>query len=152
VCEGLGFESGVDKRFNEAPAFYWLFTMLVVLGAGVILWPNFPLVKMILWSQVLNGVLLPVVLIYMVMLINKKSLMKDWTNSHIYNAVAWVAVVIMIGLTLALASISVKQMTQPAGASTEPQSRPLADMQRHDAGGHSFKANVSEAGGAHLLR
>jgi polyferredoxin len=142
----------VDKRFNEAPAFYWLFTMLVVLGAGVILWPNFPLVKMILWSQVLNGVLLPVVLIYMVMLINKKSLMKDWTNSHIYNAVAWVAVVIMIGLTLALASISVKQMTQPAGASTEPQSRPLADMQGHDARRHSFKADVGEAGGAHLLR
>jgi len=63
VCEGLGFESGVDKRFSEAREFYWLFTLLVVLGAGVILWPNFPLVKMILWSQVINGVLLPVVLI-----------------------------------------------------------------------------------------
>ena len=105
----------MDKRFKEAPDFYWLFTLLIVLGAGVILWPNFPLVKMILLSQVLNGVLLPVVLIYMVMLINKKSLMKEWTNSHAYNAVAWVSVIIMIGLTLALASITVKQLTQSAG-------------------------------------
>ena len=112
VCEGLGFESGVDKRFHEAPEFYWLYTLLIVFGAGVILWPNFPLVKMILASQVLNGVLLPFVLIYMVLLINKKGLMKEWTNSAAYNAVAWVSVAIMIGLTLALASITVKQMMQ----------------------------------------
>jgi Mn2+/Fe2+ NRAMP family transporter len=151
VCEGLGFESGVDKRWKEAPEFYWLYTLLVVLGAGVILWPNFPLIKMILWSQVLNGVLLPVVLIYMIMLINKKSLLKEWTNSRLYNAVAWVAVVIMIGLTLALAAITVKQITQPASADV-PSSKPLADVQRNDAGRHSFKANVSEAGVAHLAR
>jgi hypothetical protein len=123
----------------------------VVLGAGVILWPNFPLIKMILWSQVLNGVLLPVVLIYMIMLINKKNLLKEWTNSRLYNAVAWVAVVIMIGLTLALAAITVKQMTQPASAEV-PASKPLADMQRNDAGRHPLKANVSESGGAHLAR
>ena len=116
VCEGLGFESGVDKRFHEAPEFYWLYTLLVVLGAAVILWPNFPLVKMILSSQVLNGVLLPFVLIYMVILINKKGLMKEWTNSAAYNAVAWVSVAIMIGLTLALASITVKQMMPQAKA------------------------------------
>jgi NRAMP (natural resistance-associated macrophage protein)-like metal ion transporter len=152
VCEGLGFESGVDKRFKEAPAFYWLFTLLVVLGAGVILWPNFPLVKMILWSQVLNGVLLPVILIYMVMLINKKSLMKDWTNSQAYNAVAWVAVVIMIGLTLALASITVKQLTQKAGAAVERESKPLAKMQGDDTGRHSFKPDVRESSSAHLTR
>ncbi len=100
------------SAFNEAPEFYWLYTLLVALGAGVILWPNFPLVKMILASQVLNGVLLPFVLIYMVLLINKKGLMKEWTNSAAYNAVAWVSVAIMIGLTLALASITVKQMMQ----------------------------------------
>jgi Mn2+/Fe2+ NRAMP family transporter len=151
VCEGLGFESGVDKRWKEAPEFYWLYTLLVVLGAGVILWPNFPLIKMILWSQVLNGVLLPVVLIYMIMLINKKSLLKEWTNSRLYNAVAWVAVVVMIGLTLALAAITVKQITQPASADV-PSSKPLADMQRNDAGRHSLKANVGESGAAHLAR
>ena len=152
VCEGLGFESGVDKRFSEAPVFYWLFTLLIVLGGGVILWPNFPLVKMILFSQVINGVLLPVVLIYMVMLINKKGLMKEWTNSPLYNAVAWVSVIIMIGLTLALASFTVKQMTQPAGSADKAVSKPLAQMQRHHSGGHSLEPDVRESHAAHLIR
>ena len=153
VCEGLGFESGVDKRFHEAPVFYWLFTLLIVLGGGVILWPNFPLVKMILLSQVINGILLPVVLIYMVMLINKRSLMREWTNSRLYNAVAWVSVIIMIGLTLALASITVKQMMQSARAEPPPTvSRPLAQMQRDDARGHAMKTDVRESRGAHLVR
>lgn len=112
VCEGLGFESGLDKRFHEAPIFYWLYTLLVVVGAGVILVPNFPLIKMILFSQVINGVLLPFVLIYMILLINKRGLMKEWTNTRSYNAIAWVSVVIMIGLTLALVAISIKQAMQ----------------------------------------
>ncbi len=153
VCEGLGFESGVDKRFHEAPVFYWLFTLLIVLGGGIILWPNFPLVKMILLSQVINGILLPVVLIYMVMLINKKSLMREWTNSRLYNAVAWVSVIIMIGLTLALASITVKQMVQSARAApAAPVSRPLAEMQGNDSRGHAMKTDVRESGAAHLVR
>lgn len=114
VCEGLGFESGVDKRMDEAPIFYWLYTLLVVFGAGIILWPNFPLVKMIILSQVINGVLLPFVLIYMVLLINRQRLMKEWTNSRFYNVVAWSSVVIMIGLTLALVAISVKDMLSAA--------------------------------------
>jgi NRAMP (natural resistance-associated macrophage protein)-like metal ion transporter len=153
VCEGLGFESGVDKRFHEAPVFYWMFTLLIVLGGGVILWPNFPLVKMILLSQVINGILLPVVLIYMVLLINKKSLMREWTNSRLYNAVAWVSVIIMIGLTLALASITVQQMVQSARAAPAPAaSRPLANVQRNDSRGHATEANVREPNGAHLAR
>lgn len=152
VCEGLGFESGVDKRFNEAPEFYWLYTLLVVLGAAVTLWPGFPLVKMILWSQVLNGVLLPFVLIYMVLLINKKGLMKEWTNSRIYNAVAWVSVVIMIGLTLTLAAITVRQLSPSASAIPVKSSRPLADVQRDNASRYSFKANIREARTAHLVR
>jgi NRAMP (natural resistance-associated macrophage protein)-like metal ion transporter len=110
VCEGLGFESGVNKRFREAPIFYWLFTLLIVVGAGVILTPNFPLVKMILFSQVINGVLLPFVLIFMTLLINKRSLMKEWTNSRFYNVVAWGSVALMIGLTLALAAISIQDI------------------------------------------
>ena len=156
VCEGLGFESGVDKRFSEAREFYWLYTLLIALGCAVILWPNFPLVKMILWSQVINGVLLPVVLIYMVLLINKKSLMKEWTNSAAYNAVAWVSVVIMIGLTLALASITIQQMGHPAGTAAQTGSKPVAasfsDMQRDDARRHSVKSDVGETRGAHLIR
>jgi Mn2+/Fe2+ NRAMP family transporter len=152
VCEGLGFESGVDKRFHEAPEFYWLYTLLVAVGAGVTLWPNFPLVKMILWSQVLNGVLLPFVLIYMVLLINKKGLMKEWTNSRIYNAVAWVSVVIMIGLTLTLAAITVRQIGPSASARPTESTQPLAEMQRNDAGRHSFKADIRETRVAHLVR
>jgi NRAMP (natural resistance-associated macrophage protein)-like metal ion transporter len=109
VCEGLGFESGVNKRFREAPVFYWLYTLLIVIGAGVVLLPEFPLVKMILFSQVLNGILLPVVLIFMVKLINKKELMGEWTNSRFYNWVVWVSVVVIIGLTLALVGISLRE-------------------------------------------
>ena len=152
VCEGLGFESGVDKRFHEAPEFYWLYTLLVVFGAAVTLWPNFPLVKMILWSQVLNGVLLPFVLIYMVLLINKKGLMKEWTNSRIYNAVAWISVIIMIGLTLTLAAITVQQMSQSASANPSNSSRPLAEMQGDNSGRHSLETHISETRATHLIR
>lgn len=113
VCEGLGFESGVNKRFREAPIFYWLFTMLIVIGAGVVLIPNFPLVKMILFSQVLNGVLLPVVLVFMVLLINKKDLMQEWTNPKGYNFISWLSVAILVGLTMALVGISVRDMMAP---------------------------------------
>src|SRR6478672_7663722 len=110
VCEGLGFESGVNKRFREAPIFYWLFTGLIVVGGGVVMWPRFPLVKMILFSQVINGVLLPIVLIFMTLLINKKKLMHEWINSRFYNFVSWAAVALMIGLTMALVALSIQDM------------------------------------------
>ena len=110
VCEGLGFEAGVSKRMKEAPVFYGLYSLLIVVGAGVILIPNFPLVKMILLSQVLNGILLPFVLIFMVLLINKVEIMGEWTNSRSFNLVTWASVVIMIGLTLALVGITVRGM------------------------------------------
>jgi Mn2+/Fe2+ NRAMP family transporter len=110
VCEGLGFESGVNKRFREAPIFYWLITLLIAVGGGIILVPEFPLVKMILISQVINGMLLPVVLIFMTLLVNKHALMKQWTNSTTYNSVAWTAVAVMIGLTVALVSITLRDL------------------------------------------
>lgn len=110
VCEGLGFPSGVNHRYRDARIFYNLFGFLVVVGAGVILLPNFPLVKMILFSQVLNGILLPFVLIYMIRLVNKKALMKEWINSRWYNLVAWAAVAIMIGLTLVLVEITLTSL------------------------------------------
>jgi NRAMP (natural resistance-associated macrophage protein)-like metal ion transporter len=108
VCEGLGFESGVNKRVGEAPIFYFLYTALIVVGAAVVLIPNFPLVRMILLSQVLNGVLLPLVLIFMVLLINKSELMGEWVNSRWFNLATWVTVIVMIGLTLAQVGIAVK--------------------------------------------
>jgi len=110
VCEGLGFESGLNHSFREAPIFYWLFTLLVVVGAGVVLIPSFPLVKMILWSQVINGALLPFVLIFMIRLVNKERLMKKWRNSRAYNAVGWLSVVLMVGLTVALVVMSIRDI------------------------------------------
>jgi Mn2+/Fe2+ NRAMP family transporter len=110
VCEGLGFESGVNRSFNEAPIFYWLFTMLIVVGGGVVLIPGFPLVKMILLSQVINGGLLPFVLIFMILLVNKERLMKKWKNNGFYNTVGWVSVVLITGLTLALVAITARDM------------------------------------------
>jgi Mn2+/Fe2+ NRAMP family transporter len=101
VCEGLGFESGVGRKFGEAPVFYWLYTILIVAGAGVILTPNLPLVKITILSQVVNGVVLPFVLIFMLLLINKKELMGEYVNSRLFNTVAWATTVIMIGLSVA---------------------------------------------------
>ncbi len=96
VCEGLGLESGVGKKFSEAPAFYWLYTILIVLGAGLVLIPGFPLVKVNIFSQVLNGIMLPFVLIFMLRLINRKDLMGQHSNTRFYNIVAWVTTIILI--------------------------------------------------------
>ncbi|HZQ23664.1 MAG TPA: Nramp family divalent metal transporter [Terriglobales bacterium] len=101
VCEGLGFESGVGKGFSEAPVFYWLYTILIVAGAGVILTPNLPLIQISILSQVINGIAIPFVLIFMLLLVNKKELMGEFTNSRFYNVVAWVTTAVMIVLSLA---------------------------------------------------
>jgi Mn2+/Fe2+ NRAMP family transporter len=102
VCEGMGFESGLDKGFKEASFFYWFYTALIVLGAGVVLWPDFPLVRVIILSQVLNGVLLPVIMIFMLRLINKSELMGEYTNSTWFNWVAWITAAIVIVLSLVM--------------------------------------------------
>jgi Mn2+/Fe2+ NRAMP family transporter len=102
VCEGLGFESGVGMKFGEAPVFYWLYTALIVAGGAVILVPNLPLVKITILSQVVNGVVLPFVLIFMLLLINKKDLMGEYVNSRLFNVIAWGTTIIVIALTLAL--------------------------------------------------
>src|SRR6202142_3035866 len=101
VCEGLGFESGVDKKFGEAPFFYWLYTLLIVAGAAVLLIPGLPLIKIAVLSQVVNGIVLPFVLIFMLLLINKKELMGDHVNTRLFNAIAWLTTIVMIGLTIA---------------------------------------------------
>jgi Mn2+/Fe2+ NRAMP family transporter len=100
VCEGLGFESGLDKKFHEAPVFYWLYTLLIVFGAGVLLVPRLPLVYVAVLSQVANGVVLPLVLIFMLMLTNDRELMGDHVNTRGFNIVAWTTVVVMIVLTI----------------------------------------------------
>jgi NRAMP (natural resistance-associated macrophage protein)-like metal ion transporter len=102
VCEGLGFESGLDKKFHEAPVFYWLYTVLIVVGAGVLLIPRFPLIHVMVLSQVVNGVVLPFVLIFMLLLTNDRELMGEHVNSRAFNVIAWVTVATMIILTLAM--------------------------------------------------
>ncbi len=89
ACEALGFESGLSKKFREAPVFYSLYTCLLVVGAVIILLPRMPLVKIAVLSQVLNGVLLPFVLVFMLLLVNRSSLMGDKVNSKAYNVIAW---------------------------------------------------------------
>jgi NRAMP (natural resistance-associated macrophage protein)-like metal ion transporter len=106
VCEGLGFESGLDKKFGEAPAFYWLYTVLVGAGAAaVLLIPDKLLIKVSVLSQVLNGVLLPPVLVYMLLLINKTSLMGKYVNGRVFNWIAWGTTGLVIAVTLTYAFV-----------------------------------------------
>src|SRR5438445_2202599 len=100
VCEGLGFESGVGKKFGEAPVFYWLYTLLIATGGAVVLWPGLPLIKIAILSQVVNGVVLPFVLIFMLLLINKKELMGEYVNRPLFNVIAWATTGLMIVLTV----------------------------------------------------
>ena len=100
VCEGMGFESGVDKNFKEAPLFYWLYTLLIAGGAlTVLVLPDSKLISFAILSQVLNGVLLPVVIILMLLLINRTDLMGEYRNSRAWNWIAWGTCVIVIGMT-----------------------------------------------------
>ncbi|GAC1435135.1 MAG: hypothetical protein NVS1B11_20040 [Terriglobales bacterium] len=102
ICEGLGFESGVNKRFSEAPVFYWLYTLLIGIGSGIVLIPTLPLLKVILYSQVVNGVLLPFVLVFMLVLINRKDVMGEYRNSKLGNVIAWGTGAVIIVLTVAM--------------------------------------------------
>ena len=107
ICEALGFEAGIDKNWNEAPVFYWFYTFLVAAGAGIILIPGVPLLKVMLLSQVINGILLPFVLIFMLVLINNRDIMGEYVNSRVFNLIAWVTAVVMIVLTALLILISI---------------------------------------------
>ncbi len=102
VCEGLGFESGVDKKFSQAPIFYALYTILILLGAGAVLIPRLPLLKLILLSQVANGVLIPFVLVFMLILVNRKRLMGEMRNRIWQNVIAGLTAAVMIVLTVAM--------------------------------------------------
>ena len=99
ICEGLGFESGVEKRFSEARIFYGLYTLLIVLGAGAVLIPGLALLKLILLSQVANGVLIPFVLVFMLKLVNRDHVMGDMRNRQWQNVIAWSTAATMIVLT-----------------------------------------------------
>jgi len=102
VSEAFGFEAGIDKKWDEAKEFYSLYTGILVISAIIILIPNAPLIQISIWSQVINGVLLPVVLVSMILLINNKKIMGTYVNNYLQNIVGWGAVVILAGLSLTL--------------------------------------------------
>ena len=100
ICEGMGWDAGIDRRFDEAPQFFGLYTAMIILGAGAVLIPGFPLLKVMYFSQVVNGVLLPVILIFMLRLINDKRLMGEFTNSRAFNVISWITIGTVMILTL----------------------------------------------------
>jgi Mn2+/Fe2+ NRAMP family transporter len=113
ICEGMGFEAGLDHKFREAPAFYWLYTILIVVGGGIVLLPNAPLWKIFIFSQVGNGIWLPIVVIFILLLVNRKDLMGEHTNGFFFNLVAWITAVAMIILTFVLVVQSLYQFFHP---------------------------------------
>jgi len=102
VCEAFGWESGVDKGFDDAPQFFGLYTGLIVIGASVMLFPGVPLMRIMLLSQTVNGILLPVILIFMIKLINDPEIMGEHVNGHLYNIVTWVTAIVLIIMTVLL--------------------------------------------------
>ena len=99
VCEAFGFEAGIDKKWSEAPQFYWLYTIIIAIGAGIILMPDAPLIQISLWSLRIDGFLLPVVLICMMVIINKKEVMGEHTNKRLGNIIGWSTIAILVGLS-----------------------------------------------------
>jgi NRAMP (natural resistance-associated macrophage protein)-like metal ion transporter len=107
VCEAFGFEAGIDKTFKEAPQFFWLFTAILTIAAAIILIPNAPLISITIWTQIVNGLLLPVVLISMMLLVNNKEIMGEYVNKPLNNIIGWGTVVILILLSALLLVFSI---------------------------------------------
>jgi NRAMP (natural resistance-associated macrophage protein)-like metal ion transporter len=101
VCEGMGWENGVNKKFSEAPQFYGLYSLLIFLGAAVILLPKIPLFSVMYVSQIINGIVLPAILVFMLILVNNKKLMGEHVNKKGDNVISSITIVILIALTLA---------------------------------------------------
>jgi NRAMP (natural resistance-associated macrophage protein)-like metal ion transporter len=106
VCEAFGFEAGVDKKLDEAPQFYGLFTAIIAISVAIILIPDVPLIGITIWTQIINGILLPVVLISMMLLVNNRDIMGNYVNKRLNNVIGWGTVVILIGLSVLLMVLS----------------------------------------------
>jgi Mn2+/Fe2+ NRAMP family transporter len=102
ICEAFGWESSLNTKFIEAPQFYGLYSLMIFLGAGIILLPDIPLIAIMYYSQVVNGILLPFILIFMLLLINDKRIMGTYVNSRLMNIISWATVVILIGMSVAM--------------------------------------------------
>ena len=102
VCEAFGFEAGINKKFSEAPQFYSLFSLIILIAVVIILIPNAPLIAITIWTQVLNAVLLPIVLICMMVIINKTEIMGEHVNKQYQNVIGWTTSIILIILSTVL--------------------------------------------------
>jgi len=102
VCEAFGFEAGIDKKLKEAPKFYALFTAIIVIGVVIILIPGAPLITISIWTQIINGMLLPVVLICMMIMVNKKEIMGEYVNNKFQNFIGWFTSLVLIVMTFFL--------------------------------------------------
>ena len=102
ICEAFGWESSLDRKFVEAPQFYGLYTLMIFLGGGIILLPDMPLVRIMFYSQVINGALLPIILVFMLLLVNDGRIMGKYVNGPVMNVISWLTVAVLIFLSLAM--------------------------------------------------
>ena len=102
ICEAFGWESSLNRKFTEAPQFYGLYSLMVFLGMGIILFPDIPLISIMFYSQVINGVLLPVILIFMLLLVNDRRIMGNYVNGRLLNLVSYVTIIVLIFLSGAM--------------------------------------------------
>ena len=109
ICEAFGWESSLDKKFSEAPQFYGLYCFTIFFSGLVILAPNLPLVSIMYVSQILNGLVLPVILLFMLYLVNDKSVMRDFTNGRTFNLIAWASVITLIALSMVTLGLTLLQ-------------------------------------------
>jgi Mn2+/Fe2+ NRAMP family transporter len=109
VCEAFGWESGIDKRRDEAPQFYFLYAAMIVVGAGMLLLPGLPLLKIMLLSQTANGVLLPFILVYMLLLAGDERLMGRYRNGRWLSVTAWTTTAVLVVLTVAMIWLTLRE-------------------------------------------
>jgi Mn2+/Fe2+ NRAMP family transporter len=102
ICEAFGWESSLNRKFLEAPQFYSLYSLMVFLGAGIILLPDMPLIRIMFYSQVINGAILPVILVFMLLLVNDRRIMGKYKNGPIMNILSWLTVAVITFLSLAM--------------------------------------------------
>jgi Mn2+/Fe2+ NRAMP family transporter len=106
ICEAFGWEAGIDRSWAEAPAFNGLYTFVIFVAAAVIMLPKVSLITIMLVSQVVNGMMLPFLLIFMMRIINDRRVMGEHVNGRFFNLVAWATIVVVIGLTVVLVGMS----------------------------------------------
>ena len=111
ITEAFGWERGIDRSWSEAPAFNAIYTFVIAFGALVVLLPGAPLITIMVLSQAVNGVLLPFLMLFMIRIINDRRIMGRYVNGRLFNGIAWVTVIVVIGLTVTLLGLQIGQAT-----------------------------------------